>query len=105
MIIVCVTIGGWLIGVAYLFYSDIFGGISIGNSPLGKYATLRYFLNFSYVGMAASYYIYFYNSTEYRIAFVTILRKYLGFRFLSSHSSSITPIVVIPFAPKNMNIS
>jgi hypothetical protein len=96
---------GWLIGVAYLLYSDIFGGISIVNTPIGKYAPSRYFASCTYVGMAASYYIYFYNSTEYRIAFVAILRKYFGFRFLSSHSSSITPIVAIPFALKNANIS
>ncbi len=101
IIIVFITIGGYLIGAAYLFVAMIFGSISIGNTPLGKYAMSKYLVDFTDVSLAASYYIYFYNSTEYRIAFVAILRNYLGCRFLSRFISkqSITPIVA--FIGKN----
>jgi drug/metabolite transporter (DMT)-like permease len=95
IIIVCITIGGYLISVAYLFVVTISDGVSHVNILIANSELSKYIFNFAYVGMAASYYIYFYNSTEYRIAFVAILRNCLGCTFLSRFipKHSIKPIV------------
>jgi hypothetical protein len=75
--------------------SNILGDISLASTLIAEYVKSKYFLDFTYVGMASSYYIYFYNSTEYRIAFLAILRNYLGLGFFSRFipKQSIAPVV------------
>jgi uncharacterized membrane protein YuzA (DUF378 family) len=86
VIIMLVTISSWLIGFIAPLVANLVDTASI---------ITPYFINFIYVGMAASYYIYFYNSVDYRKAFISIIKNQLCCYFERKSADTNTTVVTI----------